>query len=69
VEEPVPVLAASELSIARAQSLRARGHLRDALAALKSVRYGDRFRAEADELRAAIQQELLAAAKAGQAAQ
>jgi hypothetical protein len=67
VEEPVPVPAASELSIARARSLRARGHLRDALAALKSVRYGDRFRAEADELRAAIQQELLAAGKAGQA--
>jgi hypothetical protein len=60
-EEPIPVPAASELSIARARALRARGHLRDALAVLKSVRYGDRFRAEADELRAAIQQELLAA--------
>jgi hypothetical protein len=68
-EEPVPVPAASELSIARARALHARGHLRDALAALKSVRYGDRFRAEADELRAAIQQELLAAGRAGQPAE
>ena len=69
VEEPVTVPAASELAIARARSLRARGHLRDALAALKSVRYGDRFRTEADELRAAIQQELLAVGKAAQASQ
>jgi hypothetical protein len=67
-EEPVPVPTASELSIARARALHARGHLRDALIALKSVRYGDRFRAEADELRAAIQQELLAAGRAGQPA-
>jgi hypothetical protein len=62
-EEPLPVPAASELSIARARALRARGHLRQALRALESVRYGDRFRAEADELRGAIQQELLAAAR------
>jgi hypothetical protein len=67
-EDPVPVPTASELSIARARALHARGHLRDALVALKSVRYGDRFRAEADELRAAIQQELLAAGRAGQPA-
>jgi hypothetical protein len=60
-EEPVPVPAASELSIARARALRARGHLRDALAVLNTVRYGDRLRTEADVLRAAIQQELLAA--------
>jgi hypothetical protein len=64
VEEPIPVPAASELSIARARALRARGHLRDALVALSSVRYGDRFRPEADELRAEIQQELLAASTA-----
>ena len=62
-EEPIPVPAASELSIARARALRARGHLRDALAALRYVRYGDRFRPEADELRAEIQQELLAASR------
>jgi hypothetical protein len=59
-EEPLPVPAVSELSIARARALRARGHLREALTALESIRYGDRFRAEADELRGVIQQELLA---------
>ena len=64
VEEPIPVPAASELSIARARALRSRGHLRDALVTLSSVRYGDRFRPEADELRAEIQQELLAASRA-----
>jgi hypothetical protein len=62
-EEPLPVPAASELSIARARALRARGHLREALTALQPVRYGDRFRREADELRSVIQQELLAAAR------
>jgi hypothetical protein len=62
-EEPLPVPAASEMSIARARALRARGHLREALSLLNSVGYGDRFRAQADELRAAIQQELLAAAR------
>jgi hypothetical protein len=62
-EEPLPVPAASELSIARARALRARGHLREALSALDPVRYGDRFRYEADELRGVIQQELLAAVR------
>lgn len=64
-EEPLPVPASSELSIARARALRSRGHLREALNALNPVRHGDRFRAEADELRAAIQQQLLAAARGG----
>ena len=62
-EEPLPIPAASELSIARARGLRSRGHLREALSALEPIRYGDRFRAEADELRSVIQQELLAAAR------
>lgn len=63
VEEPLPVPAASELVIARARALRTRGHLREALTVLETVRHGDRFRAEADELRGTIQQELLAAAR------
>jgi hypothetical protein len=67
-EEPLPVPAASELSIARARALRARGHLREALTALEPVRYGDRFRHEADELRSVIQQELLAAARGAEPA-
>ena len=62
-EEPLPVPAASELVIARARALRARGHLREALTALETVAHGDRFRDEADELRGAIQQELLAASR------
>jgi hypothetical protein len=62
-EEPLPVPAASQLSIARARTLYARGHLREALGALESVAYGDRFRPEADELRSVIQQQLLAAAR------
>lgn len=62
-EEPLPVPTASELVIARARALRTRGHLREALNALETVRHGDRLRAEADELRGAIQQELLAAAR------
>ena len=62
-EEPLPVPTASELSVRRARALRARGHLREALVALESIGYGDRFRQEADELRGVIQTELLAAAR------
>jgi hypothetical protein len=63
IEEPVPVPSASEFSIGRARALKNRGHLREALNALDSIRHGDRFRAEADDLRGAIQQQLLAAAR------
>jgi hypothetical protein len=62
-EEPLHVPAASELVIERARALRTRGHLREALTVLETVRHGDRFRAEADQLRGAIQQDLLAAAR------
>ena len=68
VEEPLPVPTASELSVRRARALRARGHLREALAALEAIGYGDRFRPEADELRGVIQTELLAAARGSEAA-
>lgn len=61
--EPLPVPSASELSLARARTLRSRGHLREALRALDPIAHGDRFRAEADDLRGAIQQDLLAAAR------
>ena len=63
-EEPLPVPTASELSLARAKALYARGHLRDALATLDAIGYGDRLHDQADELRARIQQDLLAAARA-----
>jgi hypothetical protein len=55
---------ASDLSLSRARALRARGHLREALAALETIGYGDRLQQQADELRARIQQELLSAARA-----
>lgn len=63
-EEPLPVPTASELSLSRARALRARGHLREALGALDAIGYGDRWREQADELRARIQQDLLTAARA-----
>jgi hypothetical protein len=66
IEEPLPVPSASELSIGRARALKSRGHLREALAALDSIRHGDRLRAEADGLRGAIQEQLLAAARGTQ---
>jgi tetratricopeptide (TPR) repeat protein len=58
-----PVLALprrGEISLARAQSLAAGGHLRDALLELDSVRPTDPQKADADRLRAEIQHQLLA---------
>jgi len=49
-----------EMALARARSLAAGGHLSDALAALDLVRPTDAQRADADELRADIQRQLLA---------
>lgn len=63
-EEPLPVPTPSELSLSRARALRARGHLREALAALEPIGYGDRLQEEANALRARIQQDLLAASRA-----
>jgi hypothetical protein len=62
--DPVPVPSASEVSLARARSWSASGRLRDALAALDAIRPGDPLRAQADELRATIQQQLLDTARA-----
>jgi len=50
--------------VARAQTLKASGRLRDALRELDRVPIGDSQRAEADRLRAEIQRHLLAAAAA-----
>jgi hypothetical protein len=49
-----------ELSLARARTLAAAGHLRDALVALDGVRATDRERPDADRLRADIQRQLIA---------
>jgi tetratricopeptide (TPR) repeat protein len=48
-----------ELSLARARTLAAAGHLRDALAALEGVRPTDPERPDADRLRADIQRQLI----------
>jgi len=55
--EPLPVPSASEVSLARANGWYRNGRLHDA------IRPGDPLRARADELRAAIQQKLLEAAR------
>ena len=49
-----------EMSLTRAKSLAAAGHLRDALAALDGVRPTDPERGDADRLRADIQRQLVA---------
>lgn len=61
-DEPLPVVRASEMLLARARILHADGRLRDALRALDRVSLADPFRAEADRLRADVQRDLLAAA-------
>jgi tetratricopeptide (TPR) repeat protein len=67
VPEPLPVPSASEVSLARARAWSVNGRLRDALAALEAIRPGDPLRAQADELRGRIQQQLLDSAHAPQA--
>lgn len=61
---PVPSIA--EVALSRGESLRVRGQLHDALAALEAVPGGDPLRPRADELTALIQRQLLAAARSGQ---
>jgi hypothetical protein len=63
-DEPVPVPSAADVSLARAQVQRNRGHLRDALSALDAIRPGDKRSADAERLRAEIQAALLAAGRA-----
>jgi hypothetical protein len=61
VREPALALPRrGEISLARAQSLAAGGHLHDALLELDSVRPTDPQKADADRLRAEIQHQLLA---------
>jgi hypothetical protein len=49
--------------MARGRDLYAKGKLHDALGALEAIRPGDPLRAQADTCRAAIQRQLLAAAR------
>ena len=66
--EPLPVASASDVWLARGRDLYAKGKLHDALSALEAIRPGDPLRARADACRAAIQQQLLAAARGTDAA-
>ena len=61
-ETSLPLPRRSEMALARARTLAAAGHLRDALAALDAVRPTDPERADADRLETEIQRELLALA-------
>jgi tetratricopeptide (TPR) repeat protein len=61
--EPVPVPSAADVWMARGRDLYAKGKLHDALGALEAIRPGDPLRAQADTCRAAIQRQLLAAAR------
>ena len=57
----LPVPSVGELAFARAWALHQRGRLREALAALDTIAYGDPMRGRADELKATIQRQLLGA--------
>ena len=61
-EDPVPVVRAAETALTHARELYSGGHLHDALSALDRVAPGDPLRPQADQLRADIQHDLLAAA-------
>ena len=60
--EPLPIVRASEIGVVRARELYADGRLVDALRALNGIGIADLHRPEADELRAEVQRDLLAAA-------
>ncbi len=61
-DEPLPVVRASEIDVARARALHADGRLLDALRELDSIGIADPYRAEADRLRAEVQRDLFTAA-------
>jgi tetratricopeptide (TPR) repeat protein len=67
VTEPVPVPSASDVWMARGRDSYAKGRLHEALGALESIRPGDPLRGQADACRAAIQRQLLAAARGADA--
>lgn len=62
--DPLPVPAPSEIWLARGRNFYENGRLRDAMSALAFIGPSDPLRAEADELRAAIQRRLLESARA-----
>lgn len=64
VDDPLPLPAPSEVWLSRARALHAKGRLHEALLALDAIRPGDPLQPGADEERASIQKELLAAGRA-----
>lgn len=58
-DQPLPLPRRGELALARARTLVASGHLREALVALDRVATTDAQKAEADRLRAQIQHQLI----------
>ena len=60
--EPLPIVRASDLAVARARTLYAAGRFRDALVTLDRIAPADPLAADANRLRAEIQRDLLAAA-------
>lgn len=62
--DALPLPSSSELTLAQARALAARGHLHEALRAVDEVPVGDARRDEADRLRVEIQGALLASANA-----
>jgi tetratricopeptide (TPR) repeat protein len=62
LDEPLPIVRASEAALLRARALHADGQLHDALRALDRIDVGDPARADADRLRADIQRDLFAVA-------
>ncbi len=64
LSSPLPLPSLSEIALARAQRLRSRGRLREAVDAVEPIPHSDPLRARADELKAAVQRQLLGAARA-----
>ena len=62
VDEPLPIVRASEAALLRARVLHGDGKLHDALRVLDRIGVGDPDRIEADRLRADIQRDLFAVA-------
>jgi tetratricopeptide (TPR) repeat protein len=62
VDDPLPIVRASEAALLRARALHADGKLHDALRVLDRIGVGDPDRTEADRLRADIQRDLFAVA-------
>jgi hypothetical protein len=61
--EPLPVPASAEIWLARARNYYEDGRLHDALTSLQAIAPTDPRKADADELKAAIQSRLLEAAR------